>query len=75
MSEKQAEYKTSEPVTPAELRLLRRVRGLHAGNHLVIIQITGAGVSGFSLLTSGKSERLQPGNPPGYDQGVANETQ
>ena len=60
--------KTLEPLTPAELNLLRRLRGLHVGNHLVTIQVTGEGVIALSVLTSAKLERLTPTSPPGTSE-------
>lgn len=49
-----------------EMRLIRRLRGLHSGAHLCIIQRDGAGLIGFTLLESGKIERLR--GPDGREQ-------
>lgn len=51
--------KTHELLSPAELKLLRRLRGLHAGSHLIIIITNGEGVASLSVLNSSKFERLQ----------------
>lgn len=66
--------KTPELLTEAELKLLRRVRGLHAGNHLAIIQKIGAGVVSLSILTSGKVERLDTSPPAPLPKGPLNTT-
>jgi hypothetical protein len=57
--------KTTELLSEAELKFIRRLRGLHAGSHLIIIIINGEGVASLSILNSGKFERLQAeGRPP-----------
>lgn len=42
-----------------EVKLLRRLRGLHAGVHLVIITTDGSGLVSVALVDSAKSERLR----------------
>lgn len=46
-------------VSNEEMKLLRRLRQLQAGAHLVIIQTDGGGVYSLTLLESGKVEKLR----------------
>ncbi len=46
-------------ITPDEMRLLRRLRQLHTGVHLVIISTDGSGLRSLTVIGSGKAERLQ----------------
>ncbi len=58
----QQNNKTPELLSEAELRFIRRLRGLHAGSHLIIIVMNGEGLASLCVLNSGKMERLQ--RPP-----------
>lgn len=42
-----------------EMRLLRRLRTLHNGVHLCIIQIDASGVYSVSIVGSGKAEKVR----------------
>lgn len=55
--------KTLIELSTPEVKLLRRLRGLHAGSHLIIINTTGEGVASLTMLNSGKVERLTEGRP------------
>jgi len=46
-------------LTEGEMKLIRRIRSLHSGAHLAIIQIDGNGVSSLSLLGTGSVEKLR----------------
>lgn len=69
MSDESSQTVEAVRVSPAELKLLRRLRGLHAGNHLVIIQVSGEGLIALSVLTSSKTERLAPSEKKPPDSG------
>ena len=44
---------------PEELRIIRRLRTLQSGVHMVIIQVDAQGLLNMTLLESGKLERLR----------------
>lgn len=46
-------------ISDEEMKLIRRLRELRAGTHLVIIQVDGKGPFGLTLLNGGKLERLR----------------
>ena len=45
-------------LTEGEMKLIRRIRSLHSGVHLAIIQTDGNGVAALSLLGTGSIEKL-----------------
>ena len=58
--EDQAPKQSLYLIAEAEMKLLRRLRQLQAGSHLVIILVDGQGMAGLSVLGSMKVERLRP---------------
>jgi hypothetical protein len=48
-----------EAVKPPEMRLIRRLRQLHSGVHMVIIQVDEKGLLSLRLMESGKVEHLR----------------
>lgn len=66
--ESEGVYQTSKDTVPAEglflltegeMKLIRRIRSLHSGNHLAIIHIDGDGVAALTLLGTGSIEKLR----------------
>ena len=47
-------------VALSEANLVRRVRSLAPGTHLVAITVDAHGLEGAAVLAQGKSERLRP---------------
>ena len=55
----EVEVRAAMDVTPAEEKLLLRLRQLKRGMHLAMIHLAGDGVREIALLGSGKKERLE----------------
>lgn len=51
--------KTLQAIKPPEMRLIRRLRQLQSGVHMVIIQVDEQGLLSLRLMESGKVERLR----------------
>lgn len=61
MSEREPAKESLYLISDEEMKLIRRLRALQSGAHLVIIHADGDGIYGVTVLESGKVERLRRG--------------